>query len=119
MPGAGRCRLARPQNWPAQLADVAGAGGVGVPEVAARQVVGVVAERTLTLVMLAGQPEHAVAVQHAPDGGEGIAKAEVDAADLLSLRSWLPHGDNSRARGAVAGSGGGAADGRRRNSSTD
>jgi len=34
----------------------------------------------LAAVVLAGQPQDVVAVEEAPDGGEGVAEAEVDAA---------------------------------------
>jgi hypothetical protein len=41
------------------------------------------AERLVALVVLADDPQDIVVVEHAPDGGEGIAKAEVDAAQML------------------------------------
>ena len=48
----------------------------------ARDLFDVVAERAHVFVVFAGEPEDAVAVENAPDGGEGVAEAEVDAADV-------------------------------------
>ena len=43
-----------------------------------------VAERALVFVVLAGDPEDVVAVEDAPDGGEGVAEAEVKAVDFFA-----------------------------------
>src|SRR5439155_22334586 len=51
----------------AQLHDLAGARRIAVPGHVARQVLGVVGQRPLAAVVLARQPEHVVAVEHAPD----------------------------------------------------
>ena len=66
----------------AQFGPLVGAGGVGVPDDVARA--GAAAwwlSGCSRPVVLAGQPEDVVAVEDAPDGGEGVAEAEVDAAD--------------------------------------
>jgi hypothetical protein len=41
----------------------------------------VVAQRAIALVVFAGQDQYVVAVDYAPDCGEWVAEAEIDAAD--------------------------------------
>jgi hypothetical protein len=50
-------------------------------------VVGVVTHGFLAGIVLVQKPEDVVFVEDAPDGGEGIAIAEVDAADFAALNS--------------------------------
>lgn len=70
----------------AEFVDLAGTGGVGVPADVSGQVLDVVAQRFVAAIVFAGKPEDVVAIDDAPDGGEGIAEAEVDAADGTALR---------------------------------
>src|SRR5262249_19351652 len=76
--------LVDPEVGDLEFGDVARLGGVGVPNHVAGDLLDVVAERALVLVVFAGDPEDVVAVEDAPDGGEGVAEAEVEAAVLLA-----------------------------------
>ncbi len=78
--------VADAETGAAELGAFVGAGGVGVPFDVARQMAGVVAEWLLAAVMLAGDPENALGIEVAPDGGEGIAEAEVDATEATEIR---------------------------------
>ena len=63
-----------------QLGDFVGTVRVGIPHDAARQLAGVDADGLLADIVFVGEPKDAVVVEAAPDGGEGVAVAEVDAA---------------------------------------
>jgi hypothetical protein len=43
-----------------------------------------IAQRLLTTVVFAGQPEDVVAIEDSPDGGKGVAVAKIDAADFFA-----------------------------------
>src|SRR5262249_8625151 len=47
---------------------------------------GVLVQRRAAQVALAGDPQHVLTVQHAPDGGERVAPAEVQAAHRPARR---------------------------------
>jgi hypothetical protein len=65
----------------AELGDFVGAGGVGEPADVFGDELGVVAQGLLALVVFAEKPEDVVAIDEAPDSGEGVAETEVEAAD--------------------------------------
>jgi hypothetical protein len=50
-----------------------------------RQILGVFAERSQSLVALVGDPENVVSIQNSPNGRERIPESKVDAADLPTL----------------------------------
>src|SRR5260370_1085802 len=70
-----------PRPFRAKGLACAGGGRVGVPGRAARQVAGGVGQGLVAGEVLAQEPENAVAVVDAPDRGERVAQAEVEAAD--------------------------------------
>jgi hypothetical protein len=63
--------------------------------------IGVMAQRLFPRVMLARQPQNAVAVEAPPDGRERIAEAEVDAAYIGTTGAAQP--GRSRTCGGRAG----------------
>src|SRR5438046_2551976 len=54
--------------------------GIRVPGNGAGKPGGMLVERSLTLIVLAEQPQHIVPIQDAPHGREGVAETKIDAA---------------------------------------
>src|SRR5207248_2565794 len=78
----GVAALADGEAGAVEFVDVGGAGGVGVPSDVTGNLPDMVGQGPFVFVVLAGQPQNIVAIQHAPDRGERVAESPVHAADL-------------------------------------